>query len=47
MTTNPFNYASQNVIKHGGYEIEPYIKKNGKVVNRYQILNKNHPSKEG
>lgn len=41
MTTNPFNYASQNVIKkYGGYEIEPYIKKNGKVVNRYQILNK-------
>lgn len=40
LTTNPLNYASQKVIKdHGGFEIEPYIKKNGGKVNRYEIIN--------
>nr|WP_238394151.1 GNAT family N-acetyltransferase [Staphylococcus saccharolyticus] len=39
LTTNPFNFASQKVIKdYEGYEIEPYIKKNGRKVNRYEIL---------
>ena len=27
MTCNPYNDASQKVIKHGGYEINSYIKK--------------------
>lgn len=38
MTCNPKNFASQKVIKsYGGYEIEPYIKKNGLPVKRYHI----------
>ena len=40
MTCNPYNYASQKVIKkHGGYEINSYIKKNGQPVSRFEILN--------
>lgn len=40
MTTNPKNTASQKVIKkHGGYEIEPYVKKNGNLVSRFEISN--------
>ena len=40
MTCNPYNYASQKVIKkHGGYEINSYIKKNGQPVSRFEIPN--------
>lgn len=38
MTCNPKNFSSQKVIKYyDGYEIEPYIKKNGSPVKRYHI----------
>lgn len=41
MTCNPKNIESQQVmLKKGGYEIEPYIKKNGNLVKRYHIPNK-------
>ncbi|MDU5983698.1 MAG: GNAT family N-acetyltransferase, partial [Staphylococcus epidermidis] len=40
MTCNPLNFASQTVMKKcGGYQIESYIKKNGKPVHRYHIPN--------
>ena len=40
MTCNHKNYASQAVIKHcAGYEIAPYIKKNGQLVSRFEIPN--------
>ena len=40
MTCNPYNFASQAVIKkHGGYEIKSYIKKNGQPVSRFEIPN--------
>ncbi|MBU5609185.1 GNAT family N-acetyltransferase [Staphylococcus epidermidis] len=40
MTCNSLNFASQTVMKKcGGYQIESYIKKNGKPVHRYHIPN--------
>ena len=42
MTCNPKNFSSQKVILYyGGYEIEPYIKKNGHLLNGtiFQLIN--------